>query len=150
MCSKAVKRSTGSRLFRSFVISAALVLTLGAGARPAPTATPTLPPEDPAITAIARREFVAWQAGVVEKARYAPAEQAKLADESIAKMSKALSSYGALLHTQWMGYLPIAGGPSGEVGYTYRMECSNAPLIEQLMVGPDGKIDSIDFAEKLP
>ena len=115
-----------------------------------PTATPTLPPEDPAITVVARREFVAWQAGVVEKARYSPAAQAKLTDESISNVSKALSSYGALLHTQWMGYLPIVGGQSGEVGYTYRMECTSAPLFEQLMIGPDGKIDSIDFRDKVP
>ena len=125
------------------------MLTLGAGAKPTPTATPTLPPEDPAITTIARREFVAWQAGVVEKTRYAPEAQAKLTDESISNVSKALSSYGALLHTQWMGYLQIVGGPPGEVGYTYRMECVNAPLFEQLMIGPDCKIDSIDFREKL-
>ncbi len=150
MCSKAVRRFPGSRLFRLFVISVALVLTLGAGAKPTPIATPTLPPEDPAITVIARREFVAWQAGVVEKARYAPAEQSKVTDESISSTSKALSSYGALLHTQWMGYLPIAGAASGEVGYTYRMECTNAPLYEQLTIGADGKIDSIDFREKLP
>jgi len=150
MCSKAARCSRGLRLFRSFVISAALVLTLGAGARPTPTATPTLPPEDPAITTVARHEFVAWQAGVVEKAHYAPAAQASLTDEAISNMSKALSSYGALVRIVWVGHFPIVGGPPGEVGYTYRMECTNAPVFEQLMIGADGKIDSINFLKKAP
>jgi hypothetical protein len=126
------------------------MLTLGAHAKPTPTATPTLPPEDPAISALARHEFVAVQAGVVNKALYSPAAQAALTDEVIAKMSKALSSYGPLQRVEWMGYVPIAGGKSGEVGYTYRMDCTDAPVFEQLMIGPDGKIDSINFLQKLP
>jgi hypothetical protein len=150
MSSRAARRSRGSRLFRSFIISAALVLTLGAGAKPTPTATPTLPPEDPAISAVARHEFVAWQAGVVDKNHYATAAQSSLTDDAISNMSKALSSYGALVHTVWLGHFPIVGGPPGVVGYTYRMECTNAPVFEQLMIGADGKIDSINFGKKPP
>ncbi len=73
-----------------------------------------------------------------------------MTDDAVSNMSKALGSYGALVSTVWMGHFRIVGGPPGEVGYTYRMECTNAPVFEQLMIGQDGKIDSINFLKKLP
>jgi hypothetical protein len=117
---------------------------------PTPTATPTLPPENPAITAIARREFVSWQAGAVDKDHYVEAAQTQLTADVTDKMSKALVSYGALERTEWYGTFPIVGAPPGVVGYTYRMVCSNDAIFEQLMIGADGKIDSINFLKKLP
>jgi hypothetical protein len=60
---------------------------------PTPTATPTLPPENPAITAIARREFVSWQAGSVDKDHYVEAAQTQLTSDITDKMSKALVGY---------------------------------------------------------
>jgi hypothetical protein len=117
---------------------------------PTPTATPTLPPENPAITAIARREFVSWQAGAVDKDHYVEAAQAQLTSDVTDKMSKALVGYGALERIEWYGTFPIVGAPPGVVGYTYRMDCSNDAIFEQLMIGADGKIDSINFLKKLP
>jgi hypothetical protein len=117
---------------------------------PTPTATPTLPPENPAITAIARREFVSWQAGAVDKDHYVDAAQAQLTSDVTEKMSKALEGYGALVKTEWYGTFPIVGAPPGVVGYTYRMVCSSDAIFEQLMIGSDGKIDSINFLKKLP
>jgi len=135
-------------LFLSFIISALLIAR--AHPSPTPTATPTLPPENPAITAVARHEFVAWQAGAVDKDHYVTAAQAELTPDVTDKMSKALSALGALERTEWYGNFPIVGAPPGVVGYTYRMVCSNEPIFEQLMIGADGKIDSINFLKKLP
>lgn len=136
-------------MFLSFIISAALLIAR-THPSPTPTATPTLAPEVPAITAVARREFVAWQAGAVDKDHYVDAAQAQLTADGTAKMSKVLVSYGALEHAEWYGNFPIIGAPPGVVGYTYRMVCTNDAIFEQLMIGPDGKIDSINFLKKLP
>lgn len=136
-------------MFLSFIISAALLIAR-AHPSPTPTATPTLAPEIPAITAVARREFVAWQAGAVDKDHYVDAAQGQLTADGTAKMSKVLVSYGALEQAQWYGNFPIIGAPPGVVGYTYRMVCTNDAIFEQLMIGSDGKIDSINFLKKLP
>jgi hypothetical protein len=136
-------------LFLSFIISAALLIAR-AHPSPTPTATPTLPPENPTITALARREFVAWQAGAPDKDHYVDAAQSQLTPDVTEKMSKALVSYGALERAEWYGNFPIVGAPPGVVGYTYRMVCTNDAIFEQLMIGPDGKIDSINFLKKLP
>jgi hypothetical protein len=78
------------------------------------------------------------------------AAQAQLTPDVTDKMSKALVSYGALERTEWYGTFPIVGAPPGVVGYTYRMVCSADAIFEQLMIGTDGKIDSINFLKKLP
>jgi hypothetical protein len=135
-------------LFLSFIISAALLIAR-AHPSPTPTATPTLAPENPAITTIARREFVAWQAGSVDKDHYVDAAQSQLTADVTDKMSKALVDLGALEGTQWYGNFPIIGAPPGVAGYTYKMNCSAGSIYEQLMIGPDGKIDSINFRRSL-
>jgi hypothetical protein len=116
---------------------------------PAPTATPTLPPEDPAITAIARREFVEWQAGVVDRTHYSAQTQG-LTQQKITDTSKILSQYGALLQTQWAGPLGIQDGPPGVTGYVYKMVCAGGTLYEYLTMGPDGKVDGVIFRDKAP
>jgi hypothetical protein len=120
-------------------------------ARPAPSPSPTpLPPENPAITALARHEFVSWQAGVIDKDHYLPAASDTLTDKGIQNMSAVLSGLGALVSVDWLGHFNIIGGPPGVVGYTYRMNCTNNAIYEQLMIGSDGKIDSINFSKKPP
>ncbi|HTU71459.1 MAG TPA: hypothetical protein VMF11_14240 [Candidatus Baltobacteraceae bacterium] len=146
-------------MFRSFATSTAALLALAllpvaAPARPHPTPTPTVtpspPPADPAITAIARHEFVAWQAGVVDKSRYAPETQPKLTDEQIANTSRALAALGALVRTQWWGPLGIVDGPAGVKGYIYQMICTDGKVYEQLTIdSATGKIDGIFFRDKL-
>ena len=135
-------------MFLSFIISALLIAR--AHPSPTPTPTPTPPPENTAITAIARHEFVALQAGAVDKSHYADAAAAELTPDTTEKMSKMLSSYGALVHVEWVGTFPLVGAPAGAIGYTYKMDCTNAPVYEQLMIGADGKIYSVNFLKKLP
>ncbi len=108
-----------------------------------------MPSEDPAITQIARREFVAWQAGVVNPEHYSSKTRG-LEPEKIANTSKALGILGSLIRTEWLGPIPIiSGGPPDAKAYLFRMVCSNSAVFEELTIGGDGKIDGIFFRDKL-
>jgi hypothetical protein len=146
-------------LSRLFVISAlalaALVAVVPVTAQakrpgPATTASPSPPPEDPAITQIARREFVAWQAGVVTASRYASGAQGGLTPDKIADTSKQLGAAGTLVKTDWIGPVVVDDAPMGTHGYWYKMTCENTVVYERLIIAPDGKIDGIVFRDKLP
>lgn len=145
-----------SRLFviSAFALAAFIAVVPGhADARratPAPTASPTPPPEDPAVTQIARHEFVAWQAGVVTPARYAEKAQAGLTADKIATTSKELGAAGTLVKTDWVGPLIVDDAPPGTHGYWYKMTCENSVVYERLIIAPDGKIDGILFRDKPP
>jgi hypothetical protein len=151
----------GWTLSRSFATSAAFALALliaaGSGpasARPTPTPTPTATPvpvpEDPAVTTIARREFVSWQAGVVDKSRYSEAMQGQITDDQVTQTSKNLSEVGALQHAEWVGLYAAPPQVSGGKAYVYRMVCTNHPVYEVLVLGADHKIAGILFRDKFP
>lgn len=145
-------------LSRLFVISALVLASLFAIAPgqalakhvAAPTASPSPPPEDPAVTAIARREFVAWQAGVVTNSRYADQAQSSLTADHIATTSKELGQSGTLEKTEWVGPIIVDDAPPGTHGYWYKMICENGAVWERLIIGPDGKLDGILFRDKPP
>ena len=145
-----------SRLFviSAFALAALLaVVPLDAQAKrpsPAATASPTPPPEDPAVTAVARREFVAWQAGVVTASRYAAGAQGGLTADKIADTSKQLGAAGTLVKTEWVGPVVVDDAPTGTHGYWYKMTCENTVVFERLIIAPDGKIDGIVFRDKMP
>ena len=67
-----------------------------------------VPPEDPAVTAIAHREFVAWQIGVVNKARYTPDLAAAITDDKIKQSSAALAQLGTFERSEYVGPATIA------------------------------------------
>lgn len=103
-----------------------------------------------AITAMVRREFVAWQNDLVDKSRYAAETQAMLTDDKIAQTSKALSALGALQQIQWVGPAAFEDPPPpGTRGYMYRMICSRASVFMRFVLNPDGKIDGIFFFDKM-
>lgn len=145
-----------SRLFVISLLAIAALIAVVPGnavarrASPAPTASPTPPPEDPAVTQIARREFVAWQAGVVSSNRYAAQAQAGLNPDKIAQTSKELGAAGTLVKTDWIGPVLVDDAPPGTHGYWYKMTCENSVVFERLIIAPDGKIDGILFRDKLP
>lgn len=145
-----------SRLFVISALALSALIAIAPGqalakhAAPAPTASPTPPPEDPAVTAIARHEFVAWQAGVVSAERYAPQAQSALTADHIATTSKELGDAGTLEQTDWIGPVIVDDAPPGTHGYWYKMTCENTVVYERLIIAPDGKIDGIMFRDKPP
>ncbi|HET9029804.1 MAG TPA: hypothetical protein VFN49_06470 [Candidatus Aquilonibacter sp.] len=117
---------------------------------PTPTVTPSRPPEDPVATQIARREFVAWQAGIVDPSRYAKESQAGLTPDRVTDISKQLGGAGSLQSVEWVEPVVVEGMPDVH-GYLYKMTCSNAVVYERLILSPDRKtIDSVVFMDKLP
>src|SRR6185312_4259757 len=110
---------------RVLVFALAVLLSLAAPglalARPHATPTPAASsgPEDPAITTVARREFVAWQAGIVNKDHYDPRTVADMTDEKISTTSKALGVLGTLESMVWVG--PLGVDDPKVKGYIYKM-----------------------------
>ncbi len=136
------------------VLTAILVVApLSAPAKPHPTPTPSATPipvpEDPAVTKIARREFVLWQAGNVDLENYSDSAKAQLAADKIATTSKELGQLGALVRSEWMYPIAFDGAPAGTKGYQYRMYCSNGAVYEQLVIDAQGKVTGILFRDKL-
>jgi len=120
-------------------------------ATPTPTATPTIPPEDPALTLVARREFVSWQAGVVNLDRYDEKSRPGITPVKIEQTSKALGTLGTLESVQWLGPIPIVDPVPGVKGsYLFKMHCDIADVYEMLTMGDDGKVTGIIFRDKLP
>jgi hypothetical protein len=114
-------------------------------ATPAPTPTPVA---DPAITKIARQQFVQWQAGTVNKSLYAPQVIPKLTDEKIADTARALGQLGALTDMVYIGRWINPEMPTLS-GYIYQMRCAEGNVYLWLELQPDGKIASIVFKNRL-
>ena len=103
---------------------------VGPAARDADAGADAAPAEDPAVTAIARREFVAWQTGVVNKARYTPDLAAAITDDKVERRSTALAALGPFERSDYVGPATIADAEPGEDvrGYFYRMICSEGAV----------------------
>jgi hypothetical protein len=137
-----------------FAVSAALLwlnaAPVWARSRPSPTPSPSpTPVADPAITTLVRQQFVAWQAGSVNKSLYVPAVQAKLTDAKINDVSHALGRLGPLLHTVFIGPFVAPDLPPGARGYIYQMRCREGNVYLWLIRDAQGKIGTIFFKDKL-
>ncbi|HZP66367.1 MAG TPA: hypothetical protein VFB32_08655 [Rudaea sp.] len=127
-------------------------LTLPAGARPSPTPTPAptpAPVADPLVTKIARQQFVAWQAGSINKRLYAPEVVPKLTDDKINDVARALSALGPLTDMTFVGPFSAADIPSGSEGYIYQMHCQEGNIYMWMILDSDGKIATVFFKDKL-
>jgi hypothetical protein len=114
--------------------------TSWARATPTPSPSPT-PIADPAITRIAKQQFVQWQAGTVNKSLYVPQVVPKLTDDKIAVTSRALAQLGALTDTVYIGRWINPDFPPGVNGYIYQMRCVSGNVYLWLAIDPAGKID---------
>ena len=119
-------------------------------ATPAPAPTPKAAPENPRATAIARREFIAWQLGVVNHAHYSADFAALLTPEKVAKTANELSSLGALQSVIWMGYLSDPDIANGQPVYLYHMICAGGAVYAEFGFDPDGKVAGVLFRDALP
>ncbi len=127
------------------------VLLVAAPSPARPHATPSPSPSpvaDPAITTIARHQFVQWQAGVVTKSLYAIQTQSQLTDAKIADTSHALGELGALNDMVYVGRWLNPNFPDRH-GYIYQMRCASGNVYLWLAIDADGKIATIFFKNRL-
>lgn len=117
---------------------------------PVPTATPSIPPEDPAIARIARHEFVAWQAGNIDRTRYTTDLAAKATDSVVTELSAKLSALGAFVRSEYLGPIRTEGTPPGVRAFMYHMVCTKGEVYEQLVVDGQNRVAGIIFRDKLP
>ncbi|MGA8535663.1 MAG: hypothetical protein WB615_16260 [Candidatus Tumulicola sp.] len=143
-----------ARCFRHAIVALVLAGTLAAPALGRPSATPTpaptpTPVADPSVTKIARQQFVAWQAGNVNRALYAPEVVAKLTDAKINDVAHALSALGPLTDTVFIGPFSAADIPPDAHGYIYQMRCSDGNIYLWMILDASGKIATVFFKDKL-
>ncbi|MGC9993476.1 MAG: hypothetical protein ABSD52_13935 [Candidatus Cybelea sp.] len=125
-------------------------LTVTSSARPHPTPSPSPPPvADPAITKLARQQFVDWQAGIVNQHLYAPQVTEKLTDEKVTDTSRALGQLGALTDAVFIGPWADPSFPPGARGYIYQMLCQSGKIYLWLALDSQGKIATIFFKNRL-
>jgi hypothetical protein len=142
---------------RRFILAAGIAAIALASAAPGlarPHATPTPAPTptpiaDPAITKLARQQFVSWQAGTINKSLYAQQVLDKLDDAKIAQTSEALGQLGALIDVVFLGPWIAPDFPPGARGYAYQMRCTSGNIYLWLALDAKGKIATILFKNRL-
>jgi hypothetical protein len=142
---------------RRFILAAGIAAMALASAAPGlarPHATPTPAPTptpiaDPAITKLARQQFVSWQAGTINKSLYAQQVLDKLDDAKIAQTSEALGQLGALIDVVFLGPWIAPDFPPGARGYAYQMRCTSGNIYLWLALDAKGKIATILFKNRL-
>lgn len=102
---------------------------------PAPAATPA---EDPAVTAIAKREFAAWKAGAPDWSHYTR----QIAPPMVAKIEAYLDALGDITATTLAQRSTAA---NGEPLYIYKFTGTNASTYMLLEFDSKGLIDDIYF-----
>ena len=134
----------------SLAMAAALVSPAGARPSSTPTPAPTpAPVADPTVTKVARQQFVAWQAGSINKRLYAAEVIPKLTDDKINDVARALSALGPLTDTTFVGPFSAADIPEGAQGYIYQMHCLEGNIYMWMILDADGKIATVFFKDKL-
>jgi hypothetical protein len=117
---------------------------------PTPSPSPSPPPvADPAITQLARQQFVDWQAGIVNQHLYAAQVTQKLTDEKVTDTSRALGQLGALTNAVFIGPWADPSFPAGARGYIYQMQCQSGNIYLWLALDSQGKIATIFFKNRL-
>lgn len=104
------------------------------------------------MTRIAQRQFVAWQAGIIDRADYTAALSAQTPDSKVQTSSINLGSLGALTTVEYLGprdavYAPL---PAGVHVYLYEMVCANGTIFEQLSLDGSDKVAGIIFSDTIP
>lgn len=114
-----------------------------------PTPSPSPPIADPAITQIARQQFVQWQAGVVNRSLYAAKVLPQLTDDKISDTSSQLAKLGALTSTVYVGRWLNPDFPPGTNGYIYQMRCVEGNVYLWLALDAQGKLATVFFKNRL-
>jgi hypothetical protein len=131
---------------------AGLAPVAAAKAAPHPTATPAptpTPVADPAVTKIARQQFVAWQEGSIDKNAYAAALLPKLTDDKVTEVAHALAALGPLTNTVFIGPFEANDIPPDARGYIYQMQCTGGAVYLWMIIDGKGKIATLFFKNRL-
>ena len=134
------------------LVAGALIFAAPAGARPQPTPSPSptvAPSADPAITKLARQQFLAWQLGSLDRSLYDPQLVPQLTDAKIADTSKHIAPLGALISTSFIGSFAGEDFPPDAHGYIYQMVCTNGKVYQWMVVTGAGKIATMYFRDTL-
>lgn len=105
--------------------------------------------EDPAISKIARAQFLAWQLGKIDRRRYTDVVSQLITDDKIASSSAGLSRLGPLQTLEFVGLTGVEGLPPDNKTYLYHMICGAGAVYMQFSLTPAGKISSMLFRDKL-
>jgi cell division septation protein DedD len=136
-----------------FAATCAGAVAPSADARPAPpTPTPSpspTPVADPSVTKLVRQQFVAWQAGSINKSLYSDKIQSQLSDATINDVSQKLASLGALTSLIYIGPFISSDIPPDARGYIYQMQCREGNVYLFTILDSQGKIATIYFKDKL-
>lgn len=113
-----------------------------AGALAVPSPSPAA--EEPRVTKLAVREFLAWQSGAVDQSHYTDQVTEQLTPDFLKNGTAALARIGAL---QRVAYRGIAHGVDHTDFYVYRMTCANGTIDMDFQLDPagTGKINLIHF-----
>lgn len=123
-----------------------------AHARPHPTPSPSpspTPVADPSVSKLVRQQFVAFQAGNINKDVYAPQLRPKLTDAMVADLSRKLAVLGPLVNMVYLGRFYTSDIPSDAHGYIYQMLCNEGNVYLLTILDAQGKIATIYFKDKL-
>jgi CubicO group peptidase (beta-lactamase class C family) len=108
----------------------------------APFDAPTpAPGEDPKITALARAQFDALEAGKIDPAAYTPQVNALFTPAVVEKVRDYLKSLGPVSAFKFTGKTPVAGYDV----YVYKVDCALGSVRETLSFDAAGKISGIFF-----
>jgi hypothetical protein len=130
----------------------ALICSTAAQARPRPTPTPSptpTPVADPAVTKLVRQQFVAWQAGNINRSAYSSKVQTKLTDAIVDDVSRKLGTLGPLTDEIYVGPFYSDDFPADAHGYIYQMLCREGNVYLFMILDGQGKIATIYFKDKL-
>jgi hypothetical protein len=121
---------------------------------PSPAAVPTTgpikhEPEDPAVSKVARAQFLAWQLGKVDRSRYTDVLSQLISAEKIANSSQGLSRLGPLEKLEYVGRATVDGLPPDNKSYVYHMVCGGGAVYMLFSLTPTGKISSMLFRNAL-
>jgi hypothetical protein len=138
-------------LWTGALIAVALAVPPASWARThaTPTPSPSPPIADPAITQIARQQFVQWQAGVVNKSLYAAPVLPQLTDDKISDTSTQLAKLGALTSMVYVGRWLNPDFPAGTNGYIYQARCAEGNVYLWLALDAQGKLATVFFKNRL-
>ena len=144
-----MRRAAAGAAIAAPLLLAALSLPSWSHPRATPTPAPTpTPVADPAVTKLARQQFVQWQAGSVNRSLYAPQVLAQLTDAKITDTSQRLGQLGALTDTVYVGRWINPDFPADTRGFIYHMQCVSGAIYLWLALDSQGKIASLTFKNR--